>query len=164
MKLSNVKYIPNKNIEVLLDLTSGDDKVETIIDSSYHTQRDFMSSERTEEFRYPIIYTVRSSGEPVIWYSKINDRGHFGKPKVVFSNGAGSGVFIDENGEYGLSQFAYGILENDSNKLNFIKSIMIDNNFINLLGYGSGSKYNKNILRIFDKNSWDKLNKIIFNK
>lgn len=163
MKLSKVEFIPNKNIESLLDITSGGDKVDTIIDSSYHTQRDFLSRERSEEFKYPIIYTVRANGEPVLWYSKINDRGHFGKPKAVFSNGAGSGVFIDETGEYGLSQFAYGIVESDINKLRTIKSIMIDNKFINLLGYGSGSKYNKNIIRIFDKKSWDKLKIILSN-
>lgn len=163
MKLSKVDFIPNKNIKILLDVTSGTDKVDTIIDSSYHTQRDFLSRERSEEFRYPIIYTVKANGEPVLWYSKINNRGHFGKPKVVFSNGAGSGVFVDETGEYGLSQFAYGIVESDVDKLTSIKNIMINNKFINLLGYGSGSKYNKNIIRIFDKKSWDKLKIILSN-
>jgi hypothetical protein len=164
MKLSNIQFIPNKNIKTLLDLTHGDDKIDTIMDSSYHTQRDFLSKNKTEEFKYPIIYTVKSSGEPVFWYSKINDRGHFGIPKLVFSNGAGSGVFIDEDGSYGLSQFSYGIVDRDVYQLNFIKNIMIDKKFINLLGYGSGSKYNKNILRIFEKKSWDRLSNIIKTK
>ena len=164
IKLSNVEFIPNKNIKILLDITSGDDKLPTIIDSSYHTQRDFISREKNEEFKYPIIYTVKSNGEPQIWYSKVNDRGHFGMPKIVFSNGAGSGIFIDESGEYGLSQFSYGIVENDLDKLKSIKNIMINDKFVNLLGYGSGSKYNKNILRIFNKDSWNKIKIILNNK
>jgi hypothetical protein len=39
--------------------------------------------------------------------------GHFGIPKLIWSNGSITSLasYIDEKGEYGLTQFAYGIVE-----------------------------------------------------
>ena len=76
-------------------------------------------------------------------------------PKVIFANGA-SGVVIDYNGDLGLTEFAYAIidevenLENIKNALlseKFIKKVM---NFKNSLG----DKYNRKIIATFRKDFW----------
>ena len=151
--LNNLEFIPSTNIDRVLRLVLNENKTKMISDSSYHTQRNFMSPKKTSEHIYPIIYTVKSSGDPVFWYSSKNDRGHLGIPKVVFSNGAGSGTFIDDKGEYGLSQFAYGIVD-DVDNLKNIKKCLDNREFINLLGYGSASKYNKRIISCLNKDFW----------
>ena len=81
--IGDLQFIPSTNIDLILNLIRRDNKTELITDSSYHTQRTFMSSKKNSEYKYPVIYTVKSSGEPVLWYSNRNDRGHFGVPKVV---------------------------------------------------------------------------------
>jgi hypothetical protein len=57
----------------------------------------------------------------------------FGIPKVIFANGH-SGIVIDYNGEYGLTQFSYGIVDTPENLVR-IKNAMESENFLKLMSY-----------------------------
>jgi hypothetical protein len=42
-------------------------------------------------------------------WSSINNRGHFGVPKIICGNGANPTFIEDFDGKYGMTQWVYGI-------------------------------------------------------
>lgn len=97
---------------------------------------------------------VSFKNEPSFWYSSIN-KGHFGNKKVIWANGS-SGVIIDNNGEYGLTQFSRAIVDDVENLYNikkalesekFIKEVMLFKN-------GLGHKYNNKVISMLKKDFW----------
>jgi hypothetical protein len=89
--------------------TKTEENVDVIYERSlYGTDKKHMSKTKTEEYKYPCVYTVNSKSEPSFFYSSIK-HGQFGVPKFIWSNGRISsiGSYIDINGDYGLTQFAY---------------------------------------------------------
>ena len=76
-------------------------------------------------------------------------------PKVIWSNGNGTYPIIDEKGEYGLTQFSYGI-EDEVKNLKFIKNAMSDPKFIKLMTYVAYTQnvYHYKIIGAFKKDFW----------
>jgi len=155
--LSKLEFIPNVNIEFVSSLIAkkGEESIKLIADSSYHTQRtEQMSKEQTEEFKYPCVYTVGALNVG-FWYSNIKkDEKHF-VPKVIWGNGL-SDVIVDEKGEYGLTQFAYAIVDEPQN-LPFIQKALKSEKFKkDVMGYtkGVGHIYNRKVIATFRKDFW----------
>jgi len=67
------------------------------------------------------------NGETNFWYSNIK-KCHFNTPKVIWTNGT-SDVIVDKNGDFGLTQFAYAIVDSIEN-LEHIKNAMLNPEFI----------------------------------
>jgi hypothetical protein len=108
---------------------------------------------KSEEFKYPIVYTTVKKGKKInCIYSNIKEVNHF-VPKVIWSNGVGSHPIVDNDGKYGLTQFAYGIIDNVNN-LEYIKKAMDSEKFLNLMNYVkyTNNKYNYKIIGLFKKN------------
>ena len=119
-----------------------------------------MSKTKTEEYKYPCVYTVNSKSEPSFFYSSIK-YGQFGVPKFIWSNGRISsiGSYVDINGDYGLTQFAYAIVDKPEN-LPKIKEVFDSKDFRNLMElstFGQGH-INYKVISIFKKDFW-KINK-----
>lgn len=157
MDISSIEVIPSENIEEIISLFAkvGEEKINILSNSSYHHTREYISSIRDKDHIYPCVYTVRSNNTPTFKWSSINNKGHFGIPKVIFSNGA-SGVLSDTLGEYGMTQFSYGIIDDIENLENikkaleseyFIKKIMLFKNSL-------GDKYNRKLLSNLRKDFW----------
>ena len=110
---------------------------------------------KNDIFKYPCIYSINKDGSINFIYSNKID-GHFGIPKVIWSNGAGEPI-IDEEGKYGLSDFAYGIVD-DKQNLQKIKDAMISEKFINLMKYSvfkQNNKYNYKIIALLEKDFYN---------
>jgi hypothetical protein len=160
--ISKIPFIPNgmfNEFEKLIALPNQE-KVNLIVDSSYHTQRiEHMSKLKTEEFKYPCVYTSLSTDVINFWYSNVDNKGHFNVPKVIWTNGTASKPIIDSTGEYGLTQFAYAIADDVDNLIN-IQKAMLNPRFINLMNFrdGNGGKfghrYDKNVVSLFRKDFW----------
>lgn len=121
--------------------------------SAYHTQKNNMSKEQTDEFKYPCVYTIGIKGNINLWYSNTNQNGHFGIPKVIWTNGRCSSVIIDYTGEYGLTQFACAIVD-DIDKLPLIRQAMLTDKFIKLIKNNIGldtQRYNHQLIKLFKK-------------
>lgn len=158
--LDNMEFIPNGGVDLLNTLIAkdGEEKVELIHDeSSYAHRKKYMSKTEGDEFIYPCVYTVNSKDQPKIWYSKINDKGHFGKSKVIWSNGRISsvGTFIDTNGEYGLMEYSSAIIDKDENLIN-IKRALDSKEFRNLMELCAVGMLtiNHKIVSTFRKDFW----------
>ncbi len=114
--VKNLQFIPNDDYEFVKKLvaTDSDEKVNVLYSrSSYGTDKDNVSKEPNNVFRFPCVYTITSESIPTFFYSSINTKGHFGIPKLIWSNGRISSVgsYIDTAGEFGLTQFAYALVD-----------------------------------------------------
>ena len=58
---------------------------------------------------FPCINYVYKSGDLKILYAE-SDRGPFGVSKLILSGGAGGYRYIDERGEYGMTEYAFAIV------------------------------------------------------
>ena len=62
---------------------------------------------------------------PLYKFSKINDKGHFGQPKVIFGDSGINEPVIDINGIYGMTQHAMGIqIENENEGIELSKALI----------------------------------------
>ena len=88
-------------------------------------------------------------------WSSLNTKGMFGQSKVIFGSGA-TGFIIDENGEYGLTQWATGI-EDEIENLIHIKNVISSTQFMDEVVKAtsvSKAEINRKILKYFKKDFW----------
>jgi len=104
---------------------------------------------------YPCVYTISMKDGINCKYSN-EDKGHFGIPKVIWSNGSGDPI-IDDTGKYGLTEFAYAIVDKKNN-LKKIRDAMVNKDFLELMSYAifkKDSKYNYKIIGLFRKDFYN---------
>lgn len=158
--LDDLDFIPNGNFDLLNKLLAknGEETVEVIYSrSSYGTDKNHVSKIKTEVFNYPVIYTVNYQSNPSFYYSSTSQNGHFAKSKVIWSNGRISSVgsLIDSEGKYGLTQFAYAIVDNVENLPKIKKAIdsKLFKNFMEFCAVGQLT-INYKIIGKFKKDFW----------
>jgi len=154
--LSKMNFIPNYNYDFIDKLVNGVEKINLIESrSAYGHDKKWVQKIKTDEYKYPVVYSVNRKNQATFHYSNKNDNGHFGYSKVIFGSGA-TGFIIDENGEYGLTQWATGI-EDKIENLNQIKNIISSTKFMDeVIKATSVSKaeINRKILKYFKKDFW----------
>lgn len=153
--LNNYPFIPNGCFDDFNKLIANekDEKVELLFSRSmYGTDKKWMNKENTGEYIYPCVYTVNRKNIPSFFYCN-SKKDFFDIPKVIWGNGATG--FISDDGTYGLTQFAYGLVEPIENHNEIIK-ILNGKKFQNLIKMMAVSKeeINKNVIRLFKKNWW----------
>lgn len=157
--LNDLEFIPNDKFDEFKKIIAkpNEEKVTIISNSSYHTSREYISEEKTDIFKYPCINTVGKDGEYIrYFYSSINNKGHFGQTKVIFSMGRSGSSIVDKKGEYGVTQFAFAIVD-DIENLDNIKKAIESPKFIELMKYAdsiTAQRYNRKIMSTFRKDFW----------
>jgi hypothetical protein len=158
INLSDYEFIPNGEFALFNKLIAkeNDDRV-TILHSysAYETRKSWISKNKTEEFKYPVIYTIVKDGTINIFWSSIKNV-HFDIPKVIWSNGMASPPTLDIDGKYGLTQFSYAIID-DINNLEDIKKCMNSEKFTTLMKLcymGNGNRFDRKVLSTFRKDFW----------
>src|SRR5690606_15980395 len=104
--------------------------------SAYGNDKPHMSKDQTSEFKYPCIYYTYKDASTQLRYSSTNKNGHFGIPKIIWSQGISTPI-VDENGEYGVMNFACSITDEPKN-LPFIQKAMLHPDFIKLMLFSNG--------------------------
>ncbi len=155
--LSKMNFIPNYNYELIDKLTSGNKPIINLIESrsAYGHDKPWVSKTQNDVFKYPVVYSINRKNEPQFHYSAKNTNGHFGEHKVIFSSGA-TGFIIDNNGEYGLTQWSVGIIDSIEH-LPSIKTVLESKQFrdeIVLATSVSKAEINRKILKYFNKDFW----------
>lgn len=156
--LSNLEFIPSDNIDEIMKLVAklGEEKVNILHSySDYEIRKKHMNKEKTNEFKYPCVYTITKGSNINFWYSNTNQKGHFGIPKVIWSNGSATSPIIDKNGDFGITQFSYGIID-DVENLENIQKALSNPRFISdiMLFKGLADIYNYKIISTFRKDFW----------
>lgn len=160
VNISETEFIPGENIKFIYNLIAknDEDKVSFLSGSIYHTQSGeksgLLNRNMIDDYIYPCVYMVSYKDEPTFWYSK-SDKGHFGQKKVIWGNGS-SGVIVDKDGKYGLTQFSRAIVDDSDNLDNIMKAlknqVFIDK--VMLYKHGLGHKYNNKIISMLRKDFW----------
>lgn len=136
INLNKLPFIPNHSLDLIKKLLAKpeEETVEIVSDCAYHTQRTHVNDTKTTEFKYPVVQSVKMDGSKVLRWSSINDKGHFGIPKFVFCRVriGSSETFVDIDGEYGMTEFCYAIVDEVENLTN-IKKAYDSKEFQNLM-------------------------------
>ena len=138
---------------------NGSPKVELLSNSSYHHTREYMSEKNEGDYIHPVIYYTYKDGSKRLYYSSTRDKGHFGLPKIIWTDGSATTLLVDRNGDFGLTQFAYAIVD-DIKNLDNIKIAMDSEKFKTLMSFSNGvsgvggQKYNKKVISLFRKDFW----------
>jgi hypothetical protein len=156
--ISKLDFISSENIIEIQSLVAKDNEVKVSIlhsFSSYETRKPWMSKERHNEFIHPCIYTIVKGGKINYFWSNTNSKGHFKYPKVIWSNGSATSPIVDKNGDFGITQFSYAIIDNVEN-LDNIKKALSNDYFKNkiMLFKGLADIYNYKIIATFRKDFW----------
>jgi hypothetical protein len=162
VSLNSIPFVPNSMFSEIFTLIPkmGEPNCEVLYSSSaYETRKPYLSETQVPigNFRHPCVYTITKNGETLnLYHSTTNKNGHFGIPKVIFTNGAGCFPIVDANGEYGLTQFAFGIVDTPSN-LPLIQKAMMTEKFLKIMkacqmqGF---NRYSWKVMRSFKKDFW----------
>lgn len=156
--LNGMEFIPNSMFKAIQSLmaTDGESRVEVIrSESAYEIRKPHMSREKNEKHQYPCVYTVLRDGTINLFYSSTKGRGHFGIPKVIFTNGTSLPI-VDDKGKYGLTQFAYGIVDTPEN-LSLIQKAMMTERFIAIMNecqLVGKHRYARKAISLFKKDFW----------
>ena len=158
--ISKMKFIPNgmyKEFQMLFP-KDNEKTIKVIYDRmAYDHKKTIISKIQSEKYKYPIVYVTYADGSMRLIYSVTNELGHFGIPKIICSYGAGSTPFIDKKGEYGMSEYAFAIVD-DVNKLPYIQKALLNPEFLKLMsfvdGNGGRQRYNRNAIALFRKDFW----------
>ena len=149
--LNRWEFIPSGKFKDFRQIIAkkNEEKANVFRSTLYHTQGEEMSKTKTD---FPCCYSITIKDGMKYRYSNI-DKGHFGIPKVIWSNGSGTYPIVDKIGEYGLTEYCYGIIDK-KDKLNDIKDAMEKPLFLELMKYlvfKEDHKYNYKIISLFKK-------------
>ena len=109
--ITKFNLIPNSDISLVYSFIADDDesKIKVLYSrSKYGTDKPHMSRFQTESNGHPCVYSILKNGDINLFYS--NRKGDFFEPKVIFGNGANPTHVFDRNGEFGLTQFSFGVV------------------------------------------------------
>jgi hypothetical protein len=162
--VKGLEFIPNGNYDKIMSMIAkpNEECINIIHDYSlYETRKKWMSRIKNDEYKYPCVYTVNSKNEITYYYSS-KQHGHYGIPKFIWSNGRISsiGSYVDINGDYGLTQFAYAIVD-EPNNLYKIKEVFDSKEFRDLMELCAVGQLTVNykVISIFKKDFWKEFNK-----
>lgn len=132
--LKKFEWLPNYNITEIQKIISNepDNNLQVIMNSAYHATRKYVKDIKTDEYKYPLIHSTPISGIRYK-YTNINNKGHFGIPKIIFGEAGINHVVVDIDGEYGMTQGAMGITIFDKNEGDNIKAAILTDKFNNIL-------------------------------
>jgi tRNA1(Val) A37 N6-methylase TrmN6 len=145
-------FIPNYDFYKIEKLIENNNKLNIISSrSAYGHDKKWVNKINDKIYKYPVVYSVNRQNKLTLHYSSTNENGHFGIPKVIFGSGA-TGFYIDEKGEYGLTQWCIGVIDTKDN-LEKIKNTFESDKFKEIIKAISVSKaeINGKILKYFKK-------------
>lgn len=156
---THLPFVPNFDFERVINLIAkdGEEKVEVLHSySDYETRKPWMSNEKKGKFRHPCVYSIKKSGEVTYFYSSKKE-GHFGVPKVIFPSGRyqSVGLLVDANGDFGLTQYARGIVDSPRNLPAIARALSSDEfvEFYKAFAMAT-TELDKDIIRCFRKDFW----------
>jgi hypothetical protein len=155
VNLKEWNFIPNMMFDEIKKLITNDNKLDVnYYRSDYGADKKWVKKIKNDEFKYPVVYSINKENKLSLCYSNTNEKGHFGKSKFIFSNGAG--FYCDGNGDYGLTQWSYCIYDNKETLPLIEKAFRsIKFNKIKEAIHLDSSSYNIKVMKLFKKDFYN---------
>jgi hypothetical protein len=128
LNIKKLQFIPNYGFDLYDRLTNGEIKCDVVYSYMYDPRNIFVSTEQTDEFKYPLVHSTTKKGN-IFRFSSVNNRGHFGISKVIFGESGLNDVIIDMNGDYGMTQGAIGIRVDSIDEAICLKEVLLSDDF-----------------------------------
>jgi len=117
INLRNWNFLPNYNIDVIKRLLTDSDKGISIIYSAsqYDKRKPYMSITKKSPYIYPVLHSHTIKDGDIFYWSKTKDSTGkqfvpmFGIPKVILIKGLYPYPYNDYKGEYGMTNYSFGI-------------------------------------------------------
>ena len=112
-RLDKLPFLPNYAYDIILPILVLDG-IDVIRDCAYHAGRTppLSISQKTTEYKYPVIHSINKKGIYPLRWSNTNTRGHYGVPKVILNANGVQYNWEEQNdweGKYGMTQLSFGI-------------------------------------------------------
>ena len=125
-------FLPNCNY-LLFDkimAKEGEEKCEAMYSYDCDVRKPWMSKIQTKEHKYPCVTMMTKAIPITLFWSNTKDKGHFGIPKVIINlTGATLCYLIDDKGEYGMTQWTFGIKIDSKEEGEKIKEALMSEKF-----------------------------------
>jgi len=160
--LKDWDFVPNclfDDVQKLL-ATKKDTKVDLFYSSMFHHTK--LSANKDSAHAHPCIYSIgKSSNLKLMWSKspsakKVKDFNKaFGTKKFIFQLGFDTGNIVDNNGEYGVTQWCAAIVDSEENLVN-IKKAFDSKKFKDVVIKATSFRreINANVLKLFRKDFW----------
>ena len=104
-------FLPNYDIDNIKRVLTDQDNGIKIIYSrgNYGNDKPHISKEKNGTFIYPVKHTHTIKDGDIYFWSNTNKNGHFGEKKVILGKGLYPYPYNDYNGDYGMSNYSFGI-------------------------------------------------------
>lgn len=157
INLSELFWLPNSNILEFKKILATENSVCNVLQSTslYESRKKWMSHTKTDEYKYPCVHSTTKKGVRFM-YSKVNDKGHFGTPKVIFGDSGINDPIIDINGDYGMTEHAIGIIIDTLEDGENIKKVLKTHAFDKILNACMFSTFaiDRVLFKSFKKDFW----------
>jgi len=111
INLRDWNFLPNYDIDNIKRVLTDQDNGIKIIYSrgNYGNDKPHISKEKNGTFIYPVKHTHTINDGDIYFWSNTNKNGHFGEKKVILGKGLYPYPYNDYNGDYGMSNYSFGI-------------------------------------------------------
>jgi hypothetical protein len=126
--INELEFIPNGMFDEVISLIAkdGEERVDILHSySDYETRKPYMSKTKNDINVYPCVYGILKDGTVNYFWSSLN-KGHFGTTKLIIAKGMNPTITRDYNGDYAMTQFAFGIIDTEENLIKIEKVITSD--------------------------------------
>jgi len=156
LKNLDCHWLPNTMFDLWKKIINKNDKIKILYSrSNYGNDKKWMSRELKNDYKHKCILSTPSEGIKYM-YSNHKNNGHFNIKKVIFGETGTANAFYDKNGDYGLTDGAMAIIENDPIEANNILKCLKSDRFLLFLKACSWSNYRIewNMFLYFNKDFW----------
>jgi hypothetical protein len=118
LDLKLMEFIPNFMFSTIFSLVAKNDELKMDVlhsESAYEPRKKWMSNNKNGDFIYLCVYSILKNGVINFKYSNITDKGHFNISKIICGNGANPTFVKDYCGNFGMTQWAFGIVDTVEN-------------------------------------------------
>jgi hypothetical protein len=162
--LQKMPFIPNSMLNEVSSLIAKDDEEKVKIlhsFSAYEGRQKWMSKEKINKFIYPCVYSINVKNEAKYYYSNTIEKGHFEIPKIIIGDGCNFGIIKDTKGEYGMTQWAFAIVDRVENFDAIVKALTSEkfqkiNRATTTKNTAGIGVVDRNIIPYFRKDFWKK--------
>jgi hypothetical protein len=156
INLKKYPYLPHGCLDIFerIFAKTSDNKCSVFYTCSYHTQREYMSEEKTKNHIYPCIHATSKSG-PKIWWSPVKNE-LFGIKKVIFGSASPQNAFFDSDGGYATTQHCFSIPVSSDQDGNDLVSFAKTDDFANIINMTkfAGFETDHELFTYFRKDFW----------
>jgi hypothetical protein len=133
-------FLPNYNINAIKRILTNNNGVKIIYHpSQYDKRKSYMSEKKHSSYKYPVLHShTNKDGNIFYWANTKEPIGNkfvpmFGIPKVILIKGLYSHPYNDYKGEYGMSNYSFGIPIHSKKEGDAIVKAINSEEFKNLL-------------------------------